>query len=388
MKIAVVGMGYVGLSNAIMLSSKNKVSILEIDESKINIFNQGKSPIEDPLIKSYLKNNIGKITATNDPIKAFKGAQYILICTPTNYQEKSKSFDTSSVESIFKKIEEIGFQGCAVIRSTVPVGFTKSLEEKYPNLNIAFFPECLREGSALHDCLYPSRIICGSSNLFAIKFIKVLLNVITKKSVKTLITPSTEAESIKLFSNAYLAMRISFFNELDTFGLTRSLDSKAIIEGVCMDDRIGNYYNNPSFGYGGYCLPKDTKQLASDFFPDSQKLITATVKSNQTRKNSLSKFIINHPSKIIGIFKLSMKMGSDNFRESSQIDLIKALKKENKEIYIFEPSVIKKYFMGIEVINDFKKFEKKVELIIANRLDKELEAFSQKVFTRDIFNKN
>jgi len=388
MKIAVVGMGYVGLSNAIMLSANNEVSILEINEEKIINFNKGESPIDEPLIKSFVHNQSTKINATNNPVTAFKDAEYILICTPTNFNEKNKSFDTSSIESTLEKIQNLGFEGCVVIRSTVPIGFTKNLNEKYSGFDIAFFPEFLREGSALEDCLNPSRIICGSSSRLAKKFLKILLDSTTKKTVGTLVTNATEAESIKLFSNTYLAMRIAFFNELDTFSHHNALNSKEIIQGVCMDERIGDHYNNPSFGYGGYCLPKDTKQLVTDFSFIPQKLITATVRSNQTRKKYLSTFLSQHPAKVIGIFKISMKMGSDNFRKSSQLDLIKFLKKEGRELYIYEPLIDDNYFMDIQVFKNFCQFEQHVDLIVANRLEKVLKSCSKEVFTRDLFQRN
>ena len=291
MKITVVGMGYVGLSNAIALAQKNTVSVLEISSEKVNLLNRKKSPIVDSLVSKYLKKKSIDISATTNSEEAYKGAKYILVCTPTNYNEKNNSFDTSSIKSVIRDISKTKFKGTIIIRSTIPIGFTKEIQKKYKNLNIAFFPEFLREGSALYDTLNPSRIICGSSHSHAKRFLNTLLDCCASKETVTLVTESDEAEAIKLFANTYLAMRVAFFNELDTFALSKSLNVKNIIDGISMDSRIGNHYNNPSFGYGGYCLPKDTKQLASNYELIPQELIKATVLSNKKRKKYLRQCI-------------------------------------------------------------------------------------------------
>jgi UDPglucose 6-dehydrogenase len=388
MKITVVGMGYVGLSNAIALAQRNTVSILEISSEKVDLLNRKKSPIVDSLASKFLKKKSIDISATTNSEEAYKGAKYILVCTPTNYNEKNNSFDTSSIKSVIRDISKTKFKGTIIIRSTIPIGFTKEIQKKYKNLNIAFFPEFLREGSALYDTLNPSRIVCGSSHSHAKLFLNTLLDCCTSKETLTLVTESDEAEAIKLFANTYLAMRVAFFNELDTFALSKSLDVKNIIDGISMDSRIGNHYNNPSFGYGGYCLPKDTKQLASNYELIPQELIKATVLSNKKRKKYLARFLIEHPAKIIGVYKLAMKQGSDNWRESAVLEIIKKLKIAKKEILIYEPHFDKKTFMGIRVFSDLNEFKQKCELIIANRVENDLKDVANKIFTRDVFGNN
>lgn len=388
MKITVVGMGYVGLSNAVMLSQNNEVSVLEIDANKVALLNKRKSPIKDGLISQYLREKSLKISATTDSNIAFTASSFIIICTPTNFIESINSFCTSSIDEVTDDINRIGFNGLVVIRSTVPIGYTQKLQAKYPELSIAFFPEFLREGSALKDSLNPSRIICGSSAKLARDFIQLLLDAGTSKDVQTLLTEPDEAEAIKLFSNAYLAMRVAFFNELDTFAFTKELNAKDLINGVSMDPRIGNFYNNPSFGYGGYCLPKDIRQLVSSFDEIPQEIIKATVESNKTRKHFISNYLKNHSAKKIGIYKLAMKHGSDNWRETALIDIIELLKKTKKQIFIYEPNFHSKIFMGIEVTDNFDDFIEQIDLVIANRISDQLTTINREVFTRDVFNTN
>jgi UDPglucose 6-dehydrogenase len=388
MKISVVGMGYVGLANAVMLAKKNQVSIAEIDPKKVDMLNNGMSPINDSLITNYLNKQSIKLCATTSHQESYKNANYIIICTPTNYLAGINAFDTSGIKSIVNDINDASFKGLIIIRSTVPIGFTEKLNKEFPKLKIAFFPEFLREGKALHDCLKPSRIICGSADSKAKKFLKVLVSCSQKKNIDTLITSSSEAESIKLFSNAYLAMRVAFFNELDSFANSRNLNAKNIINGVSLDQRIGSHYNNPSFGYGGYCLPKDTKQLSGSFGKVPHNIIRSTISSNHQRKQYIVDEIIKNSKGSIGIYKLSMKKDSDNFRESAILFIIKKLKYFNKELYIYEPMIKNKKFHGIDVVNDFNDFIKRSELIIANRMHSELKAHDANVFCRDIFNSN
>jgi UDPglucose 6-dehydrogenase len=388
MKIAVVGMGYVGLSNAIALAQRNTVSVLEISSEKVDLLNNRESPLVDSLADKYLKKKSIDISATTKSDEAYKNAKYILICTPTNFDEKNNSFDTSSINSVIDDISKTKFKGTIIIRSTIPIGFTKEVQRKYDSLNIAFFPEFLREGSALEDCLNPSRIVCGSKHSHAKKFLNLLVECSRNKNIPTLVTDSNEAEAIKLFSNTYLAMRVAFFNELDTFALSKSLNTKDIIDGISMDSRIGNHYNNPSFGYGGYCLPKDTKQLVSNYDSIPQELIKATVLSNKKRKNFLISHIKNHTANKIGIYRLSMKQGSDNWRESAVLEIMKRLKVNKKEVLIYEPHFSKKTFTGIKVISDLDKFKENCDLIIANRVEDELKDVSSKIFTRDVFGNN
>ncbi|MDC1387570.1 nucleotide sugar dehydrogenase [Gammaproteobacteria bacterium] len=388
MKITVVGMGYVGLSNAVMLSQNNEVSVLEIDANKVALLNKRKSPIKDGLISQYLREKSLKISATTDSNIAFTASSFIIICTPTNFIESINSFCTSSIDEVTDDINRIGFNGLVVIRSTVPIGYTQKLQAKYPELSIAFFPEFLREGSALKDSLNPSRIICGSSAKLARDFIQLLLDAGTSKDVQTLLTEPDEAEAIKLFSNAYLAMRVAFFNELDSFAFTKNLDCRDLIDGVSLDPRIGNFYNNPSFGFGGYCLPKDIKQLKTNFDGVPQELISAIDNSNIQRKQLIANYLKEHSAKRIGIYKLAMKQGSDNSREAALIDIIELLQQSKKQIFIYEPNCNSESFMNIEVINNFNNFIDRSDLIIANRISEELAEIDKEVFTRDIFNTN
>ncbi len=388
MNITILGAGYVGLSNAILLAKNNKVTLIDINKEKISLLRKKKSPVSDSLIQRYLSNKKLSLTFDTKINENFARSKAILIATPTDFDPKTKSFDTSSIEGILKKLRQNNFSKLVVIRSTVPVGFTKKMQKKYPNMDIAFFPEFLREGKALRDSLYPSRIICGSKSNKARLFLNLLKGSSIKKNIKTQITSSSEAEAIKLFSNMYLAMRISFFNELDSFSLSKNLHTREIIEGLSSDPRIGDHYNNPSFGYGGYCLPKDAQQLRQNFEDIPQRLMQATILSNKIRKNFIVKEVLKKNINKIGIFKLTMKSGSDNFRESAVIDILKSLKKEGKSIIIFEPNIRNKTFMGLDIENNLDKFISASEIILANRLPRELEKCAKKVFTRDLFNIN
>ena len=388
MNITILGAGYVGLSNAILLAKNNQVTLVDIDKEKISLLKKKKSPIRDSLMQRYLSKKNLSLTFDTQISNNLSKSKAVLIATPTNFDPKTKSFDTVSIEDILKKLIRNKFSKLVVIRSTVPVGFTEKMQKKYPNIDIAFFPEFLREGDALRDSLYPSRIICGSKTNKARFFLNLLKDSAIKKNIQTQITSSSEAEAIKLFSNMYLAMRIAFFNELDSFSLSRNLHSKEIIDGLSSDPRIGNYYNNPSFGYGGYCLPKDTQQLRQNFKDIPQKLIQATIQSNHLRKKFIVNEILKRKAKIIGIYRLSMKTGSDNWRESAIIDIIKSLKREQNQIIIYEPLISKKTFMGISVEKDLEKFKNKSKLIVANRFDGTLGDNDEILFTRDIFNEN
>ena len=388
MNITILGAGYVGLSNAILLAKNNQVTLVDVDKEKISLLKKKKSPIRDSLIQRYLSKKNLSLTFDTQISNNLSKSKAVLIATPTNFDPKTKSFDTVSIEDILKKLKRNKFSKLVVIRSTVPVGFTEKMQKKYPNIDIAFFPEFLREGDALRDSLYPSRIICGSKTNKARFFLNLLKDSAIKKNIQTQITSTSEAEAIKLFSNMYLAMRIAFFNELDSFSLSKNLHSKEIIDGLSSDPRIGNYYNNPSFGYGGYCLPKDTQQLRQNFKDIPQKLIQATIQSNHLRKKFIVNEILKRKAKIIGIYRLSMKTGSDNWRESAIIDVIKSLKREQNQLIIYEPLLSKKTFMGISVEKDLEKFKNKSKLIVANRFDGALVDNDEILFTRDIFNEN
>jgi len=379
-------MGYVGLSNAVMLSQHNEVSILEICSKKVDKLNKGKSPIKDSLISDYLKSKSLQISATIDFKKAFANAEFIVICTPTNFIESENAFCTSSIDSVIQQINSIGFKGLVIIRSTVPVGYTKKLQSICPNFKIAFFPEFLREGSALYDSLHPSRIICGSSDVLAKKFLNLLLQCCEKKNLSTLITGAEEAEAIKLFSNAYLAIRVAFFNELDSFSFLKNLSAKEIINGVSMDPRIGNTYNNPSFGYGGYCLPKDTKQLSAHYRDIPNSLITAIVEANSTRKDFIADMIIRKNPEVVGVHRLIMKSDSDNFRASSIQGIMKRIKAKGIEVIIYEPVIKEQEFFNSKIIRDLEDFKQRSSLILANRISPSLEDVKYKVYTRDLFN--
>ena len=385
MKIAIAGVGYVGLSLATLLSQYNEVVALDIIEDKVDKINSKISPIEDKYIEKYLRTKKLNLRATLDYKDAFCNADFIIICMPTNYDEKNNFFDTSLVEEIIEKIKNMKISTTIIIKSTVPVGFTEKMKRKHNMNNIIFSPEFLREGKALYDNLYPSRIILGDKNEQAKKFAELLKKASLKKDVAIKFMKSTEAEAVKLFSNTYLALRIAYFNELDTYAEIKGLNTKNLIEGVCMDQRIGDFYNNPSFGYGGYCLPKDTKQLKANYKDVPENLITAIVNSNATRKQHIVKEILSKEPKIIGIYKLSMKKDSDNFRTSAIFDIINMLIEKNKNIIIYEPQYENENYKNCKIVRDIKSFKENSSIIIANRIEDELADVMDKVYTRDIY---
>ena len=388
MKIGIVGTGYVGLSLAVLLSGNNEVVALDIIKEKIDLINHKKSPIEDDEIKDYLANKDLKLKATLDPYDTYKDATYIIIATPTNYDEDIDYFDTSSVEHVIEDICRIEPKSTIIIKSTVPVGFTESMKKKYKTENIIFSPEFLREGRALYDNLHPSRIIVGSNSEKANDFANVLKDSSLNPEVEILLTTSTEAEAIKLFSNTYLALRVAFFNELDSYAESKNLDARKIIKGVCMDSRIGNFYNNPSFGYGGYCLPKDTKQLLANYKDVPNNIIKAVVDANRTRKDFITEQILKHHPKKVGIYRLVMKESSDNYRQSSILGIINRLREHNINMVIYEPTLCATSFQDIQIINDFCEFAKISDLIVANRSNEELSRYGYKLYTRDQFNRD
>ena len=387
MKIAVVGIGYVGLSISCLLAQKNEVTILDIIKEKVDLINNSKSPIKDKEIEDFLAHKKLKLKATLDYKKAFMDASFIIIATPTNYDEEKKSFDTSSVEEIIEKVISMKLNTTMIIKSTVPVGYVESMKKKYNIDNIVFSPEFLREGYALYDNLYPSRIIMGDNSKKAIEFANLLIEGALKEDVEIKYMNSTEAEAVKLFANTYLALRVSYFNELDTYAEMKGLNTQNIIDGICLDPRIGNYYNNPSFGYGGYCLPKDTKQLLANFENVPQNIISAIVDSNVTRKKHIAEMIMQRNPKVVGIYRLTMKADSDNFRFSAIQDVINILKSKNVQILIYEPILNKDEFNDCRVIKDLKKFSENSDIIIANRYEDTLRNFKNKVYIRDVFNK-
>tara|TARA_B100001093_G_scaffold382414_1_gene367969 strand:- start:6685 stop:7854 length:1170 start_codon:yes stop_codon:yes gene_type:complete len=389
MKITVVGMGYVGLSLSVLLSQKYKVTSLDIDKHKITEINSKRSPINDKEIENYLAEKKLNLTATTDKNFAYHDANFIIIATPTNFDPISASFNTSSVEQVILESLAINKKSTIIIKSTIPMGFTDKMRNKFQKRNIIFSPEFLRESKALYDNLYPSRIVLGDDTSEANEFGNMLLECSNNKDNTPIINMSSkEAEAVKLFSNTFLAMRISFFNELDTFSEIENLSAMKIIKGVSSDPRIGNYYNNPSFGYGGYCLPKDTKQLLDNFSNIPNNIISAVVEANKTRKKYIVKSIVNKSPKTVGVYRLIMKEGSDNFRESAVINILEELQKNKIKIFLYEPFLKENIFNGIELISDLKEFISKSNLIIANRLSSDLDHVRNKVYSRDIFQEN
>ena len=388
MKIAVAGTGYVGLSLAVLLSQKNEVVALDVIQEKVDLINKGKSPIKDKEIEDFLENKELNLKATLNYKEAFKGAKFVIVCTPTNYDDEENFFDTSSVEDIIQKVVDMKLDTTIVIKSTIPVGFVEKVKKKYNYENIMFSPEFLREGKALYDNLYPSRIIVGEKSERAREFASLLKEGALKEEIPTKFMSSTEAEAVKLFSNTYLALRVAYFNELDTYAEIKHLNAKDIIDGVCLDPRIGNHYNNPSFGYGGYCLPKDTKQLLANYEGVPQDLIKAIVKANETRKRYITQTIMEKNPDTVGVYRLTMKKDSDNFRQSAIQGIIERLRSEEYNVIIYEPTAKTEDFLGCKIVNDFKEFASKSDVILANRFEDELAEVKNKVYTRDLYMKD
>ena len=387
MKVAVMGCGYVGLSLAVLLSTKVEVVACDINQKKVDMINQRKCPIKDREMEEYFKRNL-TLSATLNYEEAIRDSKYVIISTPTNYDPEQNYFDTSSVEDCIKKVLEVNSVATIVVKSTIPVGFIHTVKKKYSIRRIFFSPEFLREGKALFDNLYPSRIIVGSKTKKAQEFAELLKSCSLLEDVPIKYMNSKEAEAVKLFSNTYLALRVSYFNELDTFAELNHLNSKDIIDGVCLDPRIGAYYNNPSFGYGGYCLPKDTKQLLANYQGIPQNMIEAIVKSNDTRKKHITNMILKKKPKVVGVYRLTMKKDSDNFRYSSILGVIELLKEKDVDIMIYEPTIVENTYMGFEIVHDLELFKNLSDIILVNRIDHELDDVSKNIYTRDIFSRD
>ena len=388
MKIAVAGLGYVGLSNAVLLAQNHQVVATDISKARVNMLNARRSPIIDPELEDFLANKALNLLATTDPEEAYSAADFVIVATPTNYDPETNSFDTSSVESVISFVQQFNPRARIVVKSTVPVGFISDIRQRFSTDRVMFSPEFLREGRALYDNLHPSRIIVGDKSAYAKRFADLLLEGAANKDVPVLFTGPDEAEAIKLFSNTYLAMRVAYFNELDSYAMDRGMDTRQIIDGVSLDPRIGAHYNNPSFGYGGYCLPKDTKQLLANYSGVPQNLIRAIVDANSTRMGFLADQIIALKPKVIGVYRLVMKAGSDNFRQSSIQEIIRRIKNKGIEVIIYEPVISEPEYLNSRVENNLEAFKNKSEIILANRVDRDIEDVTNKIFTRDIYGEN